>query len=76
MIWKIFLGYLIGFMVTIVIRLIDVKIEMIKIKSIESKEEILIFSLLWLPGWILLFIFLGMEEIKKRKAKKAIRAEK
>ena len=76
MIWKIFLGYLIGFMVTIVIRLIDVKIEMIKIKSIESKEEILIFSLLWFLTWALLFVFLGIEEIKKRKAKKAIRAEK
>ena len=73
MIWKIIVVYLIGFAVTVLIRVVDAKIEMIKIRGI--KEDILIFSLLWLPEWILLFLFLALDKLKVRKVKKALRAE-
>lgn len=74
MVWKIFLGYLIGLIATVVIRVVDAKIYWVKLKGI--KEDILIFSLLWPLSGTLLLLFLALDKLEKRKAKKAIRVEK
>ena len=73
MIFKIALIYLIGFVVSVIIRVVEAKIALGGLKDRELIIDTLKFSLLWFLSWPLFFLFLAMDKIKERRIKKAVK---
>ena len=72
LILRIALIYLVGLMVTVLIRIVHIKITRISFDK-EVGGDILKFSLFWFITWILFFLFLAMDKIRARKVKKAVK---